>query len=142
MPSKLSLVTATLAAIFASTAPAQIPANCSRMYEVVADDTCDIISAAQNVSTFQLAHVNAAVINPDCTNLWVGEVTICLGLNGQDCTSTHKIVSGDSCWDIFVTEGIDLATLLANNPNVDNACSNIYPDEVICTASEVIAYDP
>ncbi|KXN82893.1 hypothetical protein AN958_01962 [Leucoagaricus sp. SymC.cos] len=115
--------------ILASTAIAQVPNNCSRTYKVVLGDTCDKISAAQNVSTFQLAHVNADTINPDCSNLVSGE-TICLGIEGQDCDNTHTIVSGDSCSDISVAANIDLSTLLANNPNVDSTCSNIYPDEV------------
>ena len=52
---------------------AQVP-NCARNYTVVAGDTCDGISAKENVSSFQLASVNNATINADCTNLCPGEV--------------------------------------------------------------------
>lgn len=40
------------------------------------------------------------------------------------------VASGDSCASIAAAAGIDDATLLANNPNVDGECANIYPDEV------------
>ena len=49
---------------------------------------------------------------------------------GQDCDTTHVIVSGDFCASVADTAGIDMNTLLANNPNVNSDCSNIYPDEV------------
>jgi hypothetical protein len=40
---------------------------------VVLNDTCDTIAAAQNVNT-TLIHENNPQINPDCTNIYVGEV--------------------------------------------------------------------
>lgn len=78
--------------------------------------------------SYQLAHVNTN-INADCSNLAQGE-PLCLGITGQDCTTTHVIVSGDGCYDLATTAGTDLTTLYANNPNVNADCSNIYPDEV------------
>ena len=76
---------------FLFSAPAS---TCSRFYTVVAGDTCDAICAKENVSSyvpsshsvrsytslnslprsFQLATVNANVINAQCTNLDIGEV--------------------------------------------------------------------
>ena len=55
---------------------------------------------------------------------------LCLGVVGQDCATTHTVVSGDFCALIAGAAGIDASTLLANNPNVNSDCSNIYPDEV------------
>lgn len=55
---------------------------------------------------------------------------LCLGITGQDCTSIHVVASGDGCWQIATDAGTDLTTLLANNPNVADDCSNIYPGEV------------
>jgi len=115
------------------------PANCARNYTVSSGDTCDKISAAQSVSTFQLAKVNEGVIDPDCDNLFVGE-TICLGITGQDCTATHEVVTGDNCFGIAQSAGISESVLLENNPNVDASCDNIYPDEVLCTDPNVISY--
>ncbi|KAF9449006.1 carbohydrate-binding module family 50 protein [Macrolepiota fuliginosa MF-IS2] len=114
--------------------------TCTRQYTVQSGDFCDGISAAQNVSTFQLAHVNAATINPICTNLFAGE-TLCLGIAGQDCDTVHVVASGDNCEAIAATAGTDFATLVANNPNVDAGCTNIYPGEVLCTATELIPYN-
>ncbi|KAI0049667.1 carbohydrate-binding module family 50 protein [Auriscalpium vulgare] len=110
--------------------------NCARSYTVSSGDTCDAISAAQNVSTFQLATVNKAKIDAACDNLAIGEV-LCLGITGQDCSTVHVVVSGDSCGVITDAAGIPLSTLLANNPNINSDCSNIYPGEVLCTSSTI-----
>ncbi|KAI0078546.1 hypothetical protein K474DRAFT_1660365 [Panus rudis PR-1116 ss-1] len=125
-------VVAATASVYAQT----LPDNCARTYVVQPGDFCDGISAAQNASTFQLANVNK-FIDPLCDNLQPGE-TLCLGITGQDCTVTTVVAEGSSCVDIANTAGTSLDTLLANNPNVDENCSNIYPGEVLCTAKEVI----
>ncbi|KJA16072.1 carbohydrate-binding module family 50 protein [Hypholoma sublateritium FD-334 SS-4] len=108
-------------------------AACARNYTVQAGDFCDKISAAQNVSTFQLATVNSAIIDPACDNLQVGEV-LCLGLVGQDCDTVHVVASGDICDTIASQANITTAVLLADNPNVDAACTNIHIGEVLCVA--------
>ncbi|KAF9478459.1 hypothetical protein BDN70DRAFT_45302 [Pholiota conissans] len=111
----------------------QAAAACARNYTVQPGDFCDKISASQNVSTYQLATVNSAIINPDCSNLFVDEV-ICLGLVGQDCDQVHVVASGDACSVIAAQANITTAVLLANNPNVNTGCANIYPGEVLCVA--------
>ncbi|KAI0777474.1 hypothetical protein BD413DRAFT_468040, partial [Trametes elegans] len=111
--------------------------NCARNYTVQLGDTCDGISAKTNTSTFQLANVNADKINADCSNLFAGEA-LCLGITGQDCDVTHVVQSGDGCDSIADEAQTTEATLLANNPNVNSGCTNIYPGEVLCTADEVI----
>lgn len=40
---------------------------------MVKGDTCDAIAAAKNVNT-TLLHENNPQINPDCTNIYIGEV--------------------------------------------------------------------
>ena len=55
---------------------------------------------------------------------------LCLGFAGQDCEITHVVVSGDSCLSIAQATNTTLDIILANNPNVNNACSNIHPGEV------------
>ncbi len=77
-------------------------------------------------------------INAECTNIFEGQI-LCLGEIGQDCNETYVIASGDSCGAI----GVPLDVLLANNPNVNSACSNIYPGEVgdavfFCQIGELI----
>ncbi|GJE98015.1 LysM domain-containing protein [Phanerochaete sordida] len=128
---------AALAALF-FTVRAQIPGNCDRTATVQSGDTCDGISAAQNVSTFQLAHVNPG-IDAGCDNLQPGEV-LCLGTAGEDCSTVHTVQSGDSCAAIADGAGIPVATLLHNNPNVDPACDNIGIGEVLCTTDVLINY--
>ncbi|KAF5309129.1 hypothetical protein D9619_012784 [Psilocybe cf. subviscida] len=119
---------ATLVQVHAQTTPV-----CHRSYTVQAGDFCDGISAAQNVSTYQLSNVNPT-INQACTNLFVGQ-SLCLGLVGQDCDKVHVVAAGDGCWSIANDAGISLADLYANNPNVNSAdCSNIYGGEVLCIA--------
>ncbi|KAI0785940.1 hypothetical protein C8Q75DRAFT_294400 [Abortiporus biennis] len=135
------VILAALTALYSADAtvlPRQLPDNCARTYTVQLGDVCDSISAAHNVSTFQLAHVNSN-IDPLCDNLALGE-PLCLGITGQDCQTIHVVQSGDFCALIATEAGIDTSTLLANNPNVLSDCSNIYPGEVLCTASDVIAY--
>lgn len=55
---------------------------------------------------------------------------LCLGIQGQDCSTVIVIQSGDLCTSIAQNAGIPLSTLLSNNPNVNSDCSNIYPGEV------------
>jgi hypothetical protein len=68
----------------------------------------------------------------------IGFKPLCLGLQGEDCATTHTVVAGDGCWQIANDAGTDLNTLFANNPNVAEDCSNIYPGEVLCVAPEVV----
>jgi len=119
-------------------AVAQTPA-CVRNYTVVPGDICINISAKTSTSTFQLANANVGVIDADCTNLVAGEV-ICLGRAGQDCRTTTVVESGDVCVGIAAAAGIPLSLLLHNNPNVDSQCSNIFPNEVLCTSSQTFNY--
>ncbi|TFK33715.1 hypothetical protein BDQ12DRAFT_690789 [Crucibulum laeve] len=124
------LSTAVVSLFFVAGVHAQVASNCTRTYTVQAGDVCDLISAAQGVSTFQLATVNAGVINSDCTNLFVDEV-ICLATDSQDCSPVHTVATGDTCFDIAVAAGITIPDVVAQNPNVTPDC-NIYPGEVLC----------
>ena len=80
------------------------------------------------LNRFQLLDVNKQ-IDANCDNLFVNEV-LCLGLIGQDCTTVAVVNSGDTCTSIAVNARTSLATLFANNPNVDANCDNIRPGEV------------
>ncbi|EPQ51676.1 hypothetical protein GLOTRDRAFT_123194 [Gloeophyllum trabeum ATCC 11539] len=146
------------AAVLSATIASAQSAICARNYTVHLGDTCDAISAQQGVSTYatfthaiiqhteetpfaryQLAFVNQGRIDAACDNLALGE-PLCLGIQGQDCGSVHVVYSGDSCLNIVDSTGVSLTTLLANNPNVNAECSNIYPGEVLCTANQVFNY--
>jgi len=123
---------------FLTVASAQARSGCSRNGTVQPNDSCDIFSARNNVSTFQLANANQA-IDPLCDNIFPEE-NLCLGLVGEDCDSVAPVQSGDSCSSIATAANITMATLIANNPNVNADCSNIYPGEVLCVASNIINY--
>ncbi|KAG2134165.1 uncharacterized protein EDB93DRAFT_849119 [Suillus bovinus] len=124
-----------LAAIASAQTKRGLPAGCDRNATVEYGDTCNAISAAHNVSTYQLAAVNSETIDSGCNNLVAGEV-LCLGIKGQDCNVTHVMQAGDTCFSVADASGIQVNTLLANNPNV-NTCDNVYPGEVLCTASQI-----
>ncbi|KAI9060407.1 carbohydrate-binding module family 50 protein [Trametes sanguinea] len=138
MFARAALVIATTLAVASASVLVRAPA-CARSYTVVAGDNCDIISAKTSTSTYQLAAANPDKINEQCTDLTVGEV-LCLGFVGQDCNDVHVVQSDDVCVDIANEAGTTLSILLANNPNVDSTCSNIYPGEVLCTADKIIPY--
>ncbi|THG94856.1 hypothetical protein EW026_g6694 [Hermanssonia centrifuga] len=140
MFSRIQLIAFTLAAALCGVnAQIQLPADCARNYTVRLGDTCNAISAELDVSTFQLAYVNNATIDAACDNLALGE-PLCLGITGQDCDVVRVVEDGDSCAVIVGDAGVELSVLLANNPNVNSECSNIYVGEVLCTAEGVIPY--
>lgn len=109
--------------------------DCTRKYTVQAGDICDSISAAKNVSTYQLSVVNPG-INEDCTNLTPGS-ELCLGYKGEDCTSTYVVVAGNTCDGIAATHNMNTTILYSNNPQIDDECSNIYVGEVLCVGGQV-----
>ncbi|KAF8556044.1 hypothetical protein OG21DRAFT_1483386 [Imleria badia] len=132
------LATLAFAATTAFQAQAALPANCDRSATVATGDTCNGISATHNVSTYQLAAVNTGIIDPNCDNLYVGEV-ICLGITGQDCSTTYVVQYNDTCVGIAGVHNISENTLLKNNPNLNQICTNLYPDEVLCVSSTIYA---
>ncbi|ETW84901.1 hypothetical protein HETIRDRAFT_426061 [Heterobasidion irregulare TC 32-1] len=140
MSTSLRLVLLALSAATSAVVGVGAQGVCARNATVQSlGETCDFISNLFNASTFQVAFVNQNTVDAACDNLHVGEV-LCLGVVGQDCTTTHTVVSGDFCASIAGAAGIDASTLLANNPNVNSDCSNIYPGEVLCTSSELFTY--
>ncbi|KAI0757211.1 hypothetical protein C8Q80DRAFT_84122 [Daedaleopsis nitida] len=130
-----SVVAALVAAPFL--ARTAFAAGCTRQYTVKEGDWCDTISAAHNVSTYQLAAVNPD-IDDLCNNLQVNQV-LCLGTEGEDCTTTHIVQTGESCEAITGTYGINSTMLNHNNPQLDAECDNLYVGEVICVANAALA---
>jgi len=129
-----SVLTTLLAIPFVAQAVLATQSDCTREYTVQPGDFCDSISAAQNVSTYQLAVVNYGIINQDCSNLYPGE-QLCLGHTGEDCTDTYVVEACDTCEDISNKTGVPLDQLYVNNPQIDDDCSNIYVGEVLCVAT-------
>ena len=75
-------------------------------------------------------------IDSICHNLTPGEV-LCLGTEGEDCTTTHVVASGDSCDGLMSTYAINATLLYNNNPQIDSACDNIYTGEVCLPCLDV-----
>lgn len=113
-------------------------ANCTRTYTIVAGDICDGISRAMNVSTYQLAAVNSDIIDAECGNLQIGG-QLCLGTPGEDCTEIHFVQDNDLCTSIGTQYGLNSTILMQNNPNIDEACDNLYTGMALCVAQTVIA---
>ncbi|KAF8650729.1 hypothetical protein AX16_005102 [Volvariella volvacea WC 439] len=111
--------------------------SCLRSYTVKEGDICDSISAAKSVSTYQLAVINEDIINSQCTNLVPGS-SICLGYEGEDCSTTYVVRRDDTCEGIQAAHGINSTILYLNNPQINEACDNIYIGEVLCVAGQVI----
>ncbi|THH10376.1 hypothetical protein EW146_g8385 [Bondarzewia mesenterica] len=109
---------------------------CVRSYTIQEGDICDSISAAKNVSTYQLAVINEGVINSACTNLTPGN-SICIGYQGEDCSTTYVVRADDTCDLVTSKTGVNSTLLYLNNPQIDQACSNLYIGEVLCTSSTV-----
>lgn len=138
MLSKVTVAAAAAVAFLLASPVSAFPSDCTRNYTIVSGDICDSISAAHNSSTYQLAVVNRDTIDSTCSNLMPGE-TICLGTAGEDCTTTYVVKSGDSCGNIQTQFGLNSTLLELNNPQINEDCSNIYPGEVLCVASTVLA---
>lgn len=128
----------TIAFAILAVAPALIQAqDCTRTYTVQAGDFCDSISAAHNVSTYQLAALNSGTINDACSNLAIGQ-QLCLGTANEDCTTTYVVQPGDFCDGLLSNFGINGTILYANNPQINSDCSNLYTGEVLCAANQVL----
>ncbi|KAI0724351.1 hypothetical protein C8T65DRAFT_563357 [Cerioporus squamosus] len=115
---------------------AAFAASCTRTYTVKEGDWCDTISAANNVSTYQLSAVNPG-IDAVCHNLEVGS-TLCLGTEGEDCNTTHVVAAGEDCDGIQSVYGINSTLLFTNNPQLHADCSNLYSGEVVCVAKSAL----
>ncbi|KGB78511.2 hypothetical protein CNBG_4349 [Cryptococcus deuterogattii R265] len=113
--------------------------GCTRNATVQSGDTCDSISRQYGVSTYQLALVNDATIDENCDNLAPDE-SVCLGIEGQDCTKVYTVVANDTCAWIQEMYGISNETLYANNPQIDAECENIYVGEVLCVDTDAFSY--
>ncbi|EAU87171.1 hypothetical protein CC1G_05860 [Coprinopsis cinerea okayama7 len=111
-------------------------AQCTRTYTIKEGDYCDSISAAQGVSTYQLAVLNAGKINPRCDNLVPGD-ELCLGTDEVDCRETTVVIAGNTCSAIWDENTLDSEIFYLNNPQVSRDCRNIYIDEVLCIAKTV-----
>lgn len=76
-----------------------------------------------------MATINNGIIDSSCSNLQPNS-TICLGYTDQDCSTTYVVQANDTCTAITQTAGINSTMLYANNPQINQDCSNLYIGEV------------
>jgi LysM repeat protein len=128
----------TLASLLALTLFTQsaIAADCQRTYKIQPNDFCDQISGANNVSTYQLAAINADKIDPTCSNLKPYD-TLCLGYEGEDCKDTYVVKANDTCDMVSNKYGLNSTVFRLNNPQINSDCTNMYIDEVMCVSKQV-----
>jgi len=129
-----SLITAAIVSVVAA-------GSCARDYTVKDGDICDKISAAEGVSTYQLAVVNNGTVDDECSNLVPGE-KLCLGYQGSDCNIVYVVVAGDVCDVVSAAHNISTSILYQNNPQINSDCTNIYIGEVLCVATTVTVPPP
>jgi len=122
---------------FVSVVPAFVSAassSCTRTYTVQPGDYCDLISAANNASTWQMAVLNSDAVKNDCGSLQPGQ-NLCIGSQGQDCQTTHVVQAGDTCSAVVAKANINMTMFMSNNPQIDADCTNMYIGEVMCVAN-------
>ncbi|XP_006457467.1 hypothetical protein AGABI2DRAFT_196156 [Agaricus bisporus var. bisporus H97] len=125
-----------VAAFFAQSALVAA-ADCSRTYTVKEGDICDSISSSQQSSTYQLAVSNQGAIDSSCSNLMPGQ-QICLATTAaEDCTDVYVVQPDDTCDGISSMKNLNSTILRLNNPQINEACDNIYVGEVMCVGSSV-----
>ncbi|KAL1669794.1 hypothetical protein GGF50DRAFT_43540 [Schizophyllum commune] len=111
--------------------------DCVRWATVEDGQTCDALSAKHGVSTYQLAIINAGVINEDCTNLISGQ-SYCIGYDAEDCSDVWVVEAQQTCSEITGATGLNQTLLQENNPQIADDCSNLYVGEVLCVADHAV----
>lgn len=80
-------------------------------------------------TSYQLVVTNDGRIDSACSNLVQGEL-ICLGNKGEDCSNTYVVRENDTCDRIITAHKLNSTLLYLNNPQINEACDNIYIGEV------------
>lgn len=125
----------------ASVTPAPGGTETPSGYEVKSGDTCGSIAASLGVETDALIAANPA-INAGCTNLRPGQLLVVPGGSSGGGSSgnsspptptpgageTYTIESGDTCYDIAASYGVDLDAFVALN---DLDCGNLKVGTVV-----------
>lgn len=129
--------------------------TCNEFYKVVTGDTCYDIAVENDVARSDFYDWNPAV-KTDCTGLQA-DVYVCVGVQAPSSTTTTRIptsdvstptpiqsgmvttcsefyfvASGNSCYDIAVDNGIELASFYDWNPAVQSDCSGLQANVYVC----------
>jgi len=81
-------------------------------------------------------------VDATCSDLTPGE-TLCLGTVGEDCRTTYVVRPNDTCELVSSMANINSTILYYNNPQLNQACTNMYVGEVrtfLCTLGFLLPY--
>lgn len=134
--------------------------NCDAFYFVKSGDGCAVIASNYGITLTQFYAWNPAV-KTDCSGLWP-DYYVCVSIVGvnpsttlatkttttsgngiatptptqagmtANCKKFYLVKSGDGCYDIAASYGIDLSNFYAWNPAVKTDCSGLWPDYYVC----------
>lgn len=112
------------------TAPSNTLAACFGNYTRLANDTCESIAGASNVSSFALRYING--IDAACSNLPAIGAALCLP---QTCR-LHEWRSQEDCRAVAVLNNITVSQLRAWNGNINSLCNNLnaLTDTYVCVS--------
>jgi LysM repeat protein len=97
------------------------PSGCSgKTYQIKQGDTCQSISASQQISTFDLLQANN--LNAYCSN-FPQSGTLCIP-STRSC-STYIVKQGDSCGSVAMAANATWTQIVSWNPAVAYDCSQI-----------------
>ncbi|KAK4032871.1 hypothetical protein C8A01DRAFT_20114 [Parachaetomium inaequale] len=92
-------------------------------------------TSTAKVSTTTMSKVSTTV-KPPTTTTSTGAVTTPSPIQPgmiAGCKRFYQVVSGDGCWAIANSAGIDLSNFYKWNPGIDSAsCSNLWPGYYVC----------
>ncbi|TPX70430.1 chitinase [Spizellomyces sp. 'palustris'] len=84
--------------------PTQPPPTCTKTYDVVSGDTCDLIADKSQLSRTLFQSMNPSV---DCTKLSIGQ-KLCVGNRVSNCPQVYVAVEGDTCASLAANYGLSL----------------------------------
>ncbi|KAG8739649.1 hypothetical protein FRC10_005351 [Ceratobasidium sp. 414] len=102
-----------------SSAAATSTFTCTKTYAVKSGDNCQTIASSNAISYYQLTYLNPSM---NCNLLSIGQ-SLCLTASQYNCQPVYTVKSGDTCTAIGTANGITVAQIVANNPNVGSACT-------------------
>ncbi|KAG9102293.1 hypothetical protein FS749_009633 [Ceratobasidium sp. UAMH 11750] len=128
----LSLCVKAGATSTSSTVASPTSTACTRLTIIQSGDTCDTIGARAGISGYWLGVLNPT-INSACSNIQSGQA-LCVDSAVHNCGSVYQITGQGGCQGIANSLKMTVANMVSLNPNINSGCTNIYVNEVICTA--------
>lgn len=113
-----ALFTVTSASATATATSTASSSSCDRTYSIQSDDTCASISKSQDIGTTWLLSDNNL---PAYCSGFPTNGSLCLN---HSCP-TYTVQANDTCTSIEAAHNLTLAQVLAWNPQLDLACSNL-----------------